>query len=115
MPPIKRFRDTNPDCRMIQAWLILIGKARNRQTITYGDLSELMLEKRAPRSRAMRLGHLLTYCRKNNLPELPVIVVAKKTGIPAPLAPYPPDVANKINKVFQFDWYSVHPPTEADL
>jgi hypothetical protein len=99
---------------MIQAWLILVGKARNRQTITYGDLSELMLKKRAPRSKAMRLGYLFAYCKDRGLPPLPAIVVTKKIGQPAPDAPYTNSVKD-INDVFRFDWYGIHPPTEADL
>jgi hypothetical protein len=109
----EKFSKTGPKSRMIQLWLVLIGRAQNRQTITYGDLSELMLRKRAPRSRSMGLGYLYAYCERKHLPLLPVIVVDKKTGRPEPLDIYP-NVAKETNKVFLFDWYGIHPPSKAE-
>jgi hypothetical protein len=125
----RRFNeDTGLKVRMIQAWLILIGKARNRQTITYGDLAKLMtggvkssLGKRAGQWKGMRLGSLYAYCEERGLPILPVIVVTKKTGLPADLAPYRPNERHgpepnaEREKVFDYDWFGIHPPCEGDL
>jgi len=112
-----------PNVRVIQAWLILIGKAHNRQTVTYGELSKLMRGKNAPplgrragQWKGMRLGQLFTYCKERRLPLLPVIVVTKKTGKPADLAPYnPPDTDEERERVFDFDWYGYYPPSESEL
>lgn len=106
---------------MIQAWVILINKARSRQTITYGELSQLMFGKPEPRNSLMRLGHLYTYCEEHGLPILPVIVVTKKTGLPADMAPYYPNKPDgpepnaERAKVFNYDWFAIHPPCERDL
>lgn len=122
------FKDTGLDARMIQAWMILIGKARNRQTITYGDLAKLMtggekssLGKRAGQWKGMRLGFLYAYCKERGLPLLPVIVVTKETGLPADMAPYRPnkldgpDPNAERERVFHFDWFAIHPPREGDM
>lgn len=102
--------------RTIQAWVILVGYAHRQVTITYGDLSVLMLGKTAPRSKAMHLGQLYSYCDQGKLPHLPAIVVEKKTHKPAPDAPYIPDTVSKeIEDVYGFPWYQVMPPTEEEL
>jgi hypothetical protein len=119
MKSIKRFSDDSHKhrhVRVIQAWVILVGKAKCNRTITYTELSELMLGKKAPRSKSMRLGHLYTYCEQRNLPRLPAIVVEKGTRKPAPDAPYDRNtVSDEIANVFAFNWYDILPPTEADL
>lgn len=120
----KRFSDeVDNKARLIQAWVILVGKARNRQTITYLQLANLMhgdseppLGRRAGQWKGMRLGQLLTYCKTRNLPLLPVIVVLKDTGLPANMAPYnPPEPNAERERVFNFNWYDLHPPIESDL
>jgi hypothetical protein len=116
MRPPQRFSETGSKSRMIQVWLILIAQAHVGEPITYSELSVLMLGKRLPRSPAMRLGQLLTYCKERGLPPLPVIVVTKKTKKPAPDAPYNPSaVPSDMRRVFAFDWFGIHPPTEDDL
>lgn len=122
----KTFNDTtnaHKDGRLIQAWLILIGKAHNRQTVTYAELTQLMRGKGAPslgrrvgQWKGLKLGHLWTYCKNRKFPLLPVIVVTKKTGKPADLAPYnPPDLDKERERVFEFNWYAYFPPSESDL
>ena len=53
----------------LQIWLILIGKASNRQTITYGSLAE-MLGFEGAGTLARMLGHVMFYCQQNELPPL---------------------------------------------
>ena len=60
--------------RALQIWQILIGKAHNRQTLTYGMLAQLLGFKRAG-TLAHPLGHIMHYCQLNNLPPLTVLVV----------------------------------------
>jgi hypothetical protein len=110
---------------MIQAWIILVGRASNRQTITYAELAKLMsgksLGKRAGQWKGLRLGQLYTYCDKRRLPILPVIVVTKETGLPADMAPYHPNNINgphpngEREKVFNFNWFDLHPPCESEI
>lgn len=119
----RRFSDESDNkARLIQAWIILVGKARNRQTITYSGLANLMhgerkpsLGKRAGQWKGMQLGQLLAYCRDRKLPLLPVIVITKETGLPADMAPYNSHEANaERERVFNFDWYDLHPPSEEE-
>jgi hypothetical protein len=125
--PKRFYEDTGIEVRMIQAWLILVGRAHNRQTITYAELTRLMRGKNTPSQKregqwkGLRLGQLYSYCRKRRLPLLPVIVVTKQTGLPADMAPYRPNKPDgpepnaEREKVFNFDWFALHPPCEGDL
>ena len=75
-----------------------------------------MLGKKAPRSAAMRLGYLYTYCKQRNLPLLTAIVVEKGKNKPAANAPYDPATVSKdILNVFAEKWYDILPPTLEDL
>jgi hypothetical protein len=109
---------------MIQAWLILIGRAHNRQTITYTELSTLMQGKsgkRAGQWKGLRLGQLFKYCKDRGLPLLPVIVVTKDTGLPADMAPYFPAKPDgrepnaEREDVFRYDWYALCPPRKSEI
>jgi len=79
---IKKF-DDNPvnASRAVQIWQILISKAHNRQTITYGILADLLGFKGAGVF-AYKLNHIMNFCIQNNLPHLTVLVVNKETGKP---------------------------------
>ena len=66
--------------RAVQAWQILIGMAKNRQTTTYLGLSQLMFGRDAAGVLAQILGHLAFYCIDNDLPPLTSIVVGKRRG-----------------------------------
>jgi hypothetical protein len=118
-----RFSKGHLDNRMIQAWIILVGRAHNRQTINYSELTRLMggpHGRRAGQWKGLRLGHLYEYCVSRGLPLLPVIVVSKSTGLPADLAPYRPakvdgpDPNAEREKVFNYDWFDLYPPRDTD-
>src|ERR1700694_2212597 len=56
---VKTFNPTSEHpARPVQAWQIMIGKAMNRQTVTYEGLSELMYGKQAAGVLAAILGHI---------------------------------------------------------
>ena len=79
---VKLFNDNSTHAtRALQIWQILIAKASNRQTLTYGMLAQLLGFKGAD-VLAPILGHIMFYCQQNNLPPLTVIVVNQKTGLP---------------------------------
>lgn len=103
--------------RALQAWQILVGKAMNRQTITYEGLSKLMYSKSAAGVLASILGHVAFFCNENGLPPLTAIVVNSTSGLPGEHIPV--DDLAKLNEkreeVYRHDWYDVYPPSEDDL
>jgi hypothetical protein len=104
----------NP-ARAVQAWQILVGKAMNRQTVTYDGLGELMFRRQAAGVLAHILGHVALYCNDNNLPPLTAIVVSQR-GTPGPGIPIDRTTLDEQReKVYGWDWYNVYPPSEAEL
>jgi hypothetical protein len=102
--------------RAVQAWQILVGKAMNRQTVTYAGLGELMFKREAAGVLDKILGHVAFYCNDNNLPPLTSIVVGKRRGTPGADIPIDLTTLDKQReKVYGWDWYNVYPPSEAEL
>jgi len=114
---IRRFNPTSEHpARAVQAWEILVSKAMNRQTVTYELLSELMYGKKAQGVLNAVLGHVAFYCEDNGLPPLTVLVVGKWPGKPGEGFPAgPAKIDENREGVFQFDWYNIYPPSEAEL
>lgn len=113
---IRRFSDapTFP-ARALQIWLILIGRAANRQTITYGVLADILGFKGAG-TLADMLGHVMFYCAQNNLPPLTVLVVNQDTGLPGEgLAKHGIDLNAERESVFNFNWFNIMPPAIEEL
>jgi hypothetical protein len=111
---VRRF-DDGPDrpARGLQIWQILIGKAHNRQTITYGQLAELLGFEGA-QVLAQPLGHVYYYCQQRKLPLLTAIVVKQDSGLPGhDLSGV--DLNRSREDVFAFDWYGIWPPTPDEL
>ena len=97
--------------RALQAWLILIGLAGNRQTATYEQMSELM-SYGIGRNVKNALDPIFWYCEENDLPPVTSLVVLKHDGIPgAAFVEAYPNFAEVQAKVFNHDWYAVYPPT----
>lgn len=106
---------SHPD-RAHQAWLILIGAAMNRQTLTYEGLSILMYRRKAQGVLDRVLGHVAFYCIEHGLPPLTSIVFGKKRGTPG--ADIPMDLAQRDierERVYTHDWYDEYPPNAAQL
>lgn len=102
--------------RAVQAWPILVGKAMNRQTITYEGLSVLMYGYEAQGTLDKILAQIAYYCEGNGHPRLTVIVVGKGRGTPG--AGYPWDrstIDEDREKVYNFDWFNLHPPSKTAL
>ena len=105
----------HPD-RAVQAWLILVGAAMNRQTLTYEGLSLLMYRRKAQGVLDKVLGHVAFYCNDNGLPVLTSIVVGKKRGTPG--ADIPMDLERRDaerERVYTEDWYDIYPPSAEEL
>ena len=114
---VKNFNPTaEHPARAVQAWQILVGKAMNRQTVTYEGLSRLMYGKEAAGVLAAILGHIAFYCKDHNIPPLTALVVGKGPGKPGDRIPLDPAKFDEEREnVYQYDWYNVYPPSEADL
>ncbi len=111
---MRRF-DDNPTwpLRAVQIWQILVGKAHNRQTLTYGMLADLLRFKGAG-TLAHMLGHIYYYCRESDLPPLTALVVNQETGLPGEgLAGV--DLNSAREEVYAFDWYGLIPPTQEEF
>jgi hypothetical protein len=114
---MKKFNPSSnhPD-RALQAWQILVGKAMNRQTLTYKGLSQLMYKKDAAGVLDKILGHVAFFCSDNKLPALTSIVVGKGRGTPGRDIPVDPKVMDREReKVYDYDWYNAYPPTPTQL
>jgi hypothetical protein len=102
--------------RAVQAWQILVGKAMSRQTVTYEGLSKLMYGKEAAGVLAGVLGHIAFYCKENGIPPITALVVVKGAGKPGHRIPVDPaTIDEERENVYQYDWYDIYPPSEADL
>jgi len=102
--------------RAVQAWVILVGAAMNRQTLTYLGLSQLMYRRNAAGVLDKILGHVAFYCNERGLPPLTSIVVGKGRGTPGQDIPL--DMASldgARERVYAYDWYDEYPPTEEEL
>ena len=101
--------------RACQIWGILAWAARNRQSLTYADLSKLI---GVP---AAGLGKLLepvqSFCLLNKLPPLTILVVQTNTGFPGPgfTAVTASEFAKAHMKVFRFDWLEYGNPGPENL
>ena len=107
---------SNASDRAIQAWLILVGCAMNRQTLTYDRLAKAMYRRPAAGVLNKILGHIAFYCKDEGLPLLTSIVVKKKGG--APGGGIPIDLAridSERERVYKTDWFNIYPPTPEEL
>jgi hypothetical protein len=109
--------DSTLATRALQAYLILIGRASNQQTIQYRQLCEIMHWGTGGPILAGPLGRLMHWCAREGLPALTSIVVEKETGIPSTglTTVEENDFPAEQQRVFAFDWYSIFPPTPREL
>jgi alkylated DNA nucleotide flippase Atl1 len=93
----------NTDERTEKIWSLLSLAARNRQTLTYGMVANLVGQVIA-QGLGPYLGRITDYCSTNNLPCLARLVVSKETGRPSE------DLPGTNEDVFAFGWieYNEH-------
>jgi hypothetical protein len=102
--------------RALQAWVILVSAAKNRQTLTYEGLSVLMYGKKAAGVMDKILGHIAYYCTDNGLPALTSIVVGKNRGTPGEDIPADLSEIDQLREaVYKCDWFDLHPPSPKKL
>ena len=99
--------------RALQTWLILIGKAANRQTLTYGDLAGLLGFDGAS-VLAHPLDRILCYCEVHELPPLTCLVVNQSTGLPGDGLQID-NLHSDRERVYNYAWYGLIPPTPEEL
>lgn len=113
---MKRFDDNPSDeSRALQVWLILIGKALNRQTVTYEILGK-MIGYKGFGVFAGILDHIRIYCILNDLPPLTALVVNKVTGLPGEgLGLSEKELNAARERIYKHNWYNIVPPTPDQL
>jgi hypothetical protein len=110
--------DSRVPTRALQIYLVLVGLAWNRQTITYGALSTEQMQEFGTGGILDRpLDCIMRWCVANDLEPLTVLVVRDDSGVPGQGLT---TVANNDwpaaqQRVFKFNWYSVMPPTLKEL
>ena len=110
--------DSSNASRALQIHLILIGAAKRRETLTYEMLAEAMgWGRHAAHVLANKLDPLMRWCKANGLPALTSIVVDKNKGIPniGLTTVEGDDFPAEQQKCFEFDWFSIFPPTVVEL
>jgi hypothetical protein len=101
------------EARAYQAWLILIGHARERRTLTYEMLGREMFGRPAQGVLGHILGCVAFYCMENDLPPLNCIVVGKGRGTPGHEIPESSDRLREA--VYAYRWFDLYPPLPEEL
>ena len=107
---------TSQSERAIQAWVILVSCAMNRQTITYGQLGRKMFKGKGSGVLAQTLGTIAFYCKQEKLPDLNALVVGVVRGKPGksiPLARSKIDITRE--KIYKRNWFHLRVPSKEDL
>ena len=100
--------------RTLQVWLVLISKASIRETITFGEVADLMHFGHA-QGVPYYLSGINQYCEENELPRLTCLVVNQKTERPTYAFPGVSDIKDAWEGVWKFDWFSIIPPNPQEL
>jgi len=113
---VREFKDDHRRAaRALQIWQILICKASQRQTVTYGELARMLGFGGAGVMGGM-LHPLMCYCAENGLPPLTVLVVNQDTGLPGEgLTSVRTNLHAECERVYQYNWFAIHPPTIEEL
>lgn len=97
--------------RAFRAWPVLVGIAKQRKTITYGELGEAI----GIHHRAIRyvLGVIQDYCLEEKLPPLTILII-NGSGRPGTgfIAYNLQHFERGLEKVWGFDWDSIENPFE---
>jgi alkylated DNA nucleotide flippase Atl1 len=101
--------------RASQIWAVLAWVAKNRQSLTYGQLAKLIGVPTAG------LGQLLepiqSYCKTHKLPPLTILVVQQESGLPGPgfTGATATEFAREQAKVLAKDWLECGNPQPEKL
>jgi hypothetical protein len=100
----------------LRAYLLLMGCAADRQTVTYDDLA-CRIDQSGPELLSGPLELVTRWCHTHGLPAIASLVVEKATGVPAPGSAEisKDDIPREQERVWAFDWYGILPPTIEEL
>jgi hypothetical protein len=100
----------------LRAYLVLIGCAADRQTVTYDALAR-RIKRGGPNLLAKPLALITRWCQQHSLPMLASLVVEQTTGLPAPgfTAISRDEIPHEQERVWESDWYAILPPTIDEL
>ena len=87
--------------RTQQLWSVLVFAAREQKVVSYEMLSKMT---GMAQECGRELGHILYYCKRNNLPLLNLLAVSKDTGKPGEGCPDLGDLPAQQARVFLYDW-----------
>ena len=96
--------------RLVKTYLILVGKATNRQTIRYGDLADQMGLPAVGLGQSC-LNPVYRFCEENGYPDLTTLVVRRDTGEPAEGHFDRATLYREREVVYDFPWTDYAPPT----
>ena len=106
--------DPSGSGRTVKAYLVLVGHAVRRETITYGALKRKIDE--TPPNVRNHLKLIFDYCEKNKLPRLVTLVVLRKSGEPGDDYSGPTEsIYVDREAVYAYDWLELVPPTINEL
>ena len=100
----------------LRAYLVLMGCAADRQTVTYEDLAR-RIDRGGPNLLARPLNLITRWCQRHSLPAIASLVVEQATGLPAPgfAAVTRDEIPHEQERVWDFDWFGILPPTIEEL
>lgn len=100
----------------LRAYLVLMGCAADRQTVTYDDLGH-RIDRGGPSLLAGPLELIARWCQQHSLPAITSLVVEQATGQPGPgfTTVNRDEIHHEQERVWAFDWYGLFPPTIAEL
>jgi alkylated DNA nucleotide flippase Atl1 len=96
--------------RSMQIWSLLICAAKERKTYTYGDVADI-LGMGGAGVMAQFLAPIMWLCEDRDWPPLTVLVVNQNSGLPGDGLTTIENVNTDREKVFNFDWFGVVPPS----
>jgi len=100
--------------RSMQIWSLLICAAKDRKTYTYGDVADI-LGMGGAGVMAQFLAPIMWLCEDREWPPLTVLVVNQNSGLPGDGLTTIENVNADREKVFNFDWFGVVPPSLQDF
>ncbi len=110
-------RTASPYTGFREVWEVLVRAAAQQQTLTYGELAELLGGPSAgyiPRGMGKWLNPIAFYCDQHGLPRLTDSVVNQQSTKPGYQAPPGYDFLAARKAIYAFDWHALS-VTPSDL
>jgi hypothetical protein len=100
----------------LRLYLILICCAARGETVTYEDLAQ-RAQQQDKGLLTPPLDLVAGWCQANGLPALTLLVVETATGRPPPgvQTAYKGNAAAEQDRVREYDWFAIFPPSVAEL